>query len=546
MRPAGPGKCLPLLALALLLPAFGPGRVVINEVCYDPAGADGGKEWIELYNAGDTDVNLQGARLLSGGAEFREFFTFPHYVLRARRFVLVGGEQVSQAVFHVPMTLQNGGAETDGVRYLGPDGFYTDTLLYDSPNSNNLPDDTGAAGTDFAPDVAEGNSLARRMDGYDTNNCAADFCEEAEPTPGLPNRVRADYALLHPQAWREEGSWRFGLWVKNLSDIGPALCAGLSVCLDGLKIAENTVSDLAAGDSLRMLYTLPVSDDLNHRVTAFLDLENDPDPSNNSVALDLFPQSLSQPRLNEVMFAPEAGKQEWIELWVESLPTRGDFSIRDANGNDFSFSLPGGAGYFVLCAAPEQFLLHYPGCPADAVVGTSGWAALNNDGDSILLLNAEGDSLDWMGYSSANLRAGVSLERQQNSGQQAFWRLSLDPSGSTPGRANSQSAQVPDFRGHISVQGSPCNPREGQKISLFHKLESPQNYVNCKVYDISGGLVRVLADNTPVSAEGKIDWDGRDTAGKIVPRGRYFFAWESRPSDGQKALREQVTAVIFY
>jgi len=105
---------------------------------------------------------------------------------------------------------------------------------------------------------------------------------------------------------------------------------------------------------------------------------------------------------------------------------------------------------------------------------------------------------------------------------------------------------VPDFRGHISVQGSPCNPSEGQKISLFHKLESPQNYVNCKVYDISGGLVRVLADNTPVPAEGKIDWDGRDTAGKIVPRGRYFFAWESRPSDGHKALREQVTAVIFY
>jgi len=42
-------------------------QVVINEVCYDPVGDDTGYEWIELYNAGSQDVDLEGALLMSGG-----------------------------------------------------------------------------------------------------------------------------------------------------------------------------------------------------------------------------------------------------------------------------------------------------------------------------------------------------------------------------------------------------------------------------------------------------------------------------------------------
>ncbi|MCB5246432.1 MAG: lamin tail domain-containing protein, partial [Candidatus Cloacimonetes bacterium] len=72
---------LACLGLIFLL-AWSHAQVVINEVCYDPSGADGGKEWIELYNSGNTDVNLAGAKLLSGGSEFGEVFTFPHFILR--------------------------------------------------------------------------------------------------------------------------------------------------------------------------------------------------------------------------------------------------------------------------------------------------------------------------------------------------------------------------------------------------------------------------------------------------------------------------------
>ncbi|MGC9362059.1 MAG: lamin tail domain-containing protein, partial [Candidatus Syntrophosphaera sp.] len=60
----------PILCLTLLPFSAVSSGVVINEVCYDPVGADAGHEWIELYNAGDAEVNLEGALLLSGGSSY--------------------------------------------------------------------------------------------------------------------------------------------------------------------------------------------------------------------------------------------------------------------------------------------------------------------------------------------------------------------------------------------------------------------------------------------------------------------------------------------
>ena len=39
---------------------FAKGKIIINEIIFDPKGADEGKEWIELYNTGEEDVFLDG------------------------------------------------------------------------------------------------------------------------------------------------------------------------------------------------------------------------------------------------------------------------------------------------------------------------------------------------------------------------------------------------------------------------------------------------------------------------------------------------------
>ncbi len=46
----------------------GAAPIVISEVLYDATGADGGREWVELYNLGDTFVDLSHYSLGAGGA----------------------------------------------------------------------------------------------------------------------------------------------------------------------------------------------------------------------------------------------------------------------------------------------------------------------------------------------------------------------------------------------------------------------------------------------------------------------------------------------
>jgi hypothetical protein len=45
---------------SLALPLSAAAQVAIDEVMYNPSGADTGREWIELYNAGQSDVTLVG------------------------------------------------------------------------------------------------------------------------------------------------------------------------------------------------------------------------------------------------------------------------------------------------------------------------------------------------------------------------------------------------------------------------------------------------------------------------------------------------------
>lgn len=537
-------KRLAIQALLLLLPFFAFARVLINEVCFNPVGPDSGKEWIELYNAGDEDINLEGAKLLSGGRIFSLVFEFPRFILRSRRFLLIGDSQVENAIFTIPLAFENGGSATDGIRYVSPDGIYTDTVLYDQPNTNNLTDDSGFVGTSFAPNPPQGWSLARRMDGLDTDDCALDFIGEPNPTPGLPNRVRADYSLLHPKLWMEDNNWNFELWVKNISDLQTPIPAELNIHVDGVLIASHSVPSLPPGDSLNFSAAFPASSEINHEISATLELLNDPNEDNNHLVIHTQSTDIANPVLSELMYYPIQGLQEWVEILVDFIPSRAEFKFRDRAGNTARFTLPPRTGYFVICPQPELFAQQYPDCPEEAIIGSQGWATLNNDGDDLWLLDADDNILDEMSYVGSASHRGKSLERASDN--PLLWRVSQHPSGSTPGRENSQPFVPPDVADGISIYGSPCNPLKGEHISVSYKLESSPGKVNCKIYDQNGLLVRVLADHASLAQEGSLLWDGRLANGKPAPRGRYYILWESRSPDASKLLRKQLSAVVFH
>src|SRR6185503_5832230 len=83
-----------LFLLAWALPASG--SVVINEILYHPTSTNVLEEWIELYNTGQTNVNLSGWRITKGLQ-----FTFPtNTTIAAGGYLVIAADAATFAVKH--------------------------------------------------------------------------------------------------------------------------------------------------------------------------------------------------------------------------------------------------------------------------------------------------------------------------------------------------------------------------------------------------------------------------------------------------------------
>jgi len=526
--------------LIWMLGSYLSAAIVINEVCYDPAGNDEGYEWLELYNNGTENVQLEGATILSGGQSYTVQYTLPAFILRPGHFLLIAGNQIPVAQLYFNFSFQNGGSETDGIRYISPDGSYHDTVLYDNPNSFGLVDDTGVAGIHFAPDVPAGYSLARAIDGQDTDNCATDFIAESNPTPLQANRRHCDYALGLYDVSYQDGYAELGIRLKNLSAITPIDNALFSITQSDILLYQQSIEPMAAFDSLWVSTTFSCTAD---PLSVRLDLADDPDSTNNSLNITLSGEQVSGLWINEYLANPETGNQEWVELYQSSVTTNREYSIKDLSGNKIEFALPSPPGYYVVCQDTAALRIRYPDCPSEALITANGWTNLNNDGDS-LVLQQEESSLDSLFYHEAEIIRGVSRERyiEQDS---VFWRNSFSSNGGTPGLPNSLPPQmeIPEA-GSVKLIGSPCKPEAGEKISLTYHLKSSANRINCSIFDLRGSKLRTLADYTLSGDTGILYWDGRKQDGSLVPRGLYIILWESQSSEGGRIFRKQLSAVI--
>jgi len=159
--------------------------LLVSEVYYDHPGSDSDHEFLELFNTGIEPVDLGGWLVEWVGAVWGEQALALSGVALSGRFFLIGGANTAVDFGVAPdllvsLTLQNGGSATDGVRIRK--GNYTDTVLYDAPNTAGLAGDAGWSGASFAPDVAVGRSLARWNILLDTNEMT-DFVERVVPGP---------------------------------------------------------------------------------------------------------------------------------------------------------------------------------------------------------------------------------------------------------------------------------------------------------------------------------------------------------------------------
>ena len=171
-----PTLILLAILLSLIIPRTLNAGVVITEIMYDLPGADAGREWIEVYNTNDFDVDLSQYRFFRNNVNHRigiydpDEADLPHTLPSGQYAVIADGPpnflvdnpDFSGILYNSSFTLRDGGEK---LSIVNPDGDIVYSVHYEP--------EWGARAT--------GNSLQFNGDEW----------IPAVPTPGEPNATEA-------------------------------------------------------------------------------------------------------------------------------------------------------------------------------------------------------------------------------------------------------------------------------------------------------------------------------------------------------------------
>jgi len=393
--------------------------LVINEVCYDPAGPDAGAEFVELWHDGPEPLDLAGVRLeFANGADapprWQTRWTAPAGTFLAPRqpFLIVDrGWEGVPAQAEAALGLQNG---PDALRLIHGDQVL-DLVGWGALEWPELSE--GAP----APDVS-GASIVRRPDGHDTDHNAADF-REAEPSPGVVNWYE-HAASAEIVSWRPPSSERAGATVVAelvLRNRGLSSLTGAVV-----RIMRGTEQWSAAVPSLPPDGVVSVAAELAPSLTGLSAVTVRLDHAAGSLdlgPLGAYQVGLSPLLISEAMAAPVAGG-EWCELHnTDSLPrSLAGLHLRDEDGS--WRALPDvvlAPGEAQLVAQDPTALSSWidaltaqgmgPRCDWREPVTCAGWPNLNNSApssrlfaDRLYLGDQDGNVIDHVTIGSASAR----------------------------------------------------------------------------------------------------------------------------------------------
>jgi len=545
-----------LVFILIILAAGNPCRagLVINEFLADPAGADAGREFVELVNTGPGAINLLGVEF-----QFANGSVGPQWTTRWQLdtdwwlsegvfFLLADRNWQGEADHHVQvwLGLQNG---TDAIRLL-LQGETLDLVGYGPLTDLDLVEGG-------AVPLVTGLSLARRPDGNDTNNNHNDFVS-ATPTPGSANFNEYDLKIesvsFEPPSLTHAG--------QSLILTGVLLNVGLLdipttemrvLLRSGSGNNETVLETLFAGCAINQdcqLFLGFAPNDMG-RFNVFLELnlpaENDP----LEIQVGQLQVGAGEIYLSEVLSAPPSHQGEWVEIMAGAENINlGNYKMRDEEGdwkNLPSVNLQ--PGEFLVVAQDSAALVQWHqenlaqgmvlDCPEDQMTGSlrhlpGSWPSLNNNppedrafADRVYLADAEGNVLDHVtlpGSDSLPDGMGLSWERMSHYPSSSGWRQWRSCSaaqGGTPGCANSVADLLPTEL-ELSVEPPLLDYELGIWVThIRFVLDDDEENWHVEVFDLWGAKVRDLGGAIGGPGARDLVWDGRDEQGHRVPVGGY-------------------------
>jgi hypothetical protein len=516
---------------------------VINEVLYDPDGPDAGREFVEIANNGPFAATLEGLTLEAGdGSRADDWKT----VWTGRADVAISPGGLYRVGLAGPgegepadLDLQNG---PDGVRLI-KSGFELDRLGW-----GNLAHPEYYEGVP-APAVRSGHSLARKEDGVDRNDNAADF-EDATPTPGRPNHPRVDWALriASVDPIRPRPGDRIIVRIRESNRGAQAAIAPPAEIDDGERpIAVGWDETVPPAGSAERLLLLDAPGDPGRIMLRSRILSRDAVPENDSDSIGVR-VGVGPIRITEILASPRAGDPEWIEVNAsgeEGSSIEGyELHVRGKHVRLLPRIVSESTRVGVVT---EDSLRTRQACPSlhpAAIWPYEGsWPRIRDGAkggtisDSILVRSPDG-VIEEIALPGTAPAPGVSLERvgaDLPEGPSA-WVPCPDPSGSTPGRIAGPS-RLAGGEDLISIRPRVIHPGATGCV-IEGRTGSEPGEIRLTILDLNGREVRCLLHGIWATGSISAPWDGRDESGEAAKPGIYVAVLEiSRKGRGTEKWR---------
>ncbi|MHB8078662.1 MAG: lamin tail domain-containing protein [Candidatus Krumholzibacteriia bacterium] len=567
-------------ATVLVVPSCAAAAIVLNEVLYDPAGADAGREFVELFNPGPRAVCLAGYRIeTANGADASPVWSTRWTGAAADTigpggwFLVVdtgwAGSPAGAAT--ATLALQNG---PDALRLVRP-GAGVDRLGYGALGAPEFYEGTPH------PGVRSGQSLARRPDGRDTDDNATDWVARDLPTPGQPNfatrAVSVESLTAEPPALATAG-WPVTVALRLRNDGLEPLPAGLTRLLalpvrEGAARPESTAAWLEAigsGEARVLSFTWTPAAEGRRRLL----LTTSPDSCGPGLSVPAgdYQVGPAGPYLSEVMAAPLPGGGEWVEVGNggEQECALDALKWRDEDGawRRLPARVLAPGELVVLTADLSRLLAWWRGAAREgdmacgaaslaerALEPTGAWPSLNNSppegrafADRLQLADSAGTVLDCVviGADGLAVPAGRSLERAwlRPRGHPARnWGPSSAAAGATPGCPNALSLAAPPAAAP-ALRPNPFVPAAGAVLHVQFALAGPECAWEARIFDLWGRHVRDLGGDALGPGARDAVWDGRDDDGEAVASGGYVVVVRRFAADGGLLGSARCLAVV--
>jgi len=527
-----------MLLAAMLLRPCAAADLLLWEFMPDPAQVDDAAgEWLELYNPGTDSVKLAGWSFATGSSG--RISLDSGAVLPPGGFWTVARTGSDQnGGFVAGQILSNGWSLPNGagsLRLWNPAGQQRDSVTWGSGwslRSGRSLERIGAACDGGSAACWQAGNLRYGAGDYGTPGArnSQDTTRQALEGAVVAMRLRND--AVEARVWNrgvQDWNQRDLTWWAG-SEIRQKLsCASGDTCAVSLALAG-----LPVGDRLRVRLALPA----------------DARPADDTAGIWLTGEA-GNVILSEIQASSVKGQPEWIELsqgMAVPLDLAG-WSLGDTlQVHPFAAGtiLPAGGN---LVLSPDcDGLRSAWALPAMPCAEVAGWPRLSQVEDLVLLRDEHGNVRDSLAWSTAfwgSWPAGKSRERRSRSAptqDASNWIASPDAMGATPGWA---FGATPGWSASgsrelaFALDARLFCPGDAQVPAVLPiRLAAPPSWnLTISVYDLDRRRVRRLHQGAaPVS--GRLEWDGRDDAGRPCRMGTYLLLLEAA-GDGSSSVRRE-------